>query len=83
MDCARIRGCLWAQRLDDPALDRAVGEDEELGERLGLRGVPLFVLGGRVAINGAVEVERLADALEQRATRPEAGAVCEEGACSQ
>ncbi|MFJ6141502.1 DsbA family oxidoreductase [Kitasatospora sp. NPDC092286] len=71
-----------AQRLDDPALERAVRADEEIAEQLGLRGVPLFILGER-AINGAVEVERLIEALERRATRPQAGAVCDEGACSQ
>ncbi|GAA5016932.1 DsbA family oxidoreductase [Streptomyces siamensis] len=70
-----------AARLDDPALETAVREEEELAEQMGLRGVPLFVLGDR-AINGAVEVEQLVEALEQQATAPPAGATCEEGVCS-
>ncbi|MFG2693234.1 DsbA family oxidoreductase [Kitasatospora sp. NPDC048407] len=71
-----------AQGLGDPALERAVREDEELARRLGLRGVPLFVLGGR-AINGAVDVERLTEALEEQTGRPQAAAGCEEGRCSR
>ncbi|EST18502.1 hypothetical protein M878_45110 [Streptomyces roseochromogenus subsp. oscitans DS 12.976] len=70
-----------ADRLGDPALETAVREEEELAEELGLRGVPLFILGDR-AINGAVKVEQLVEALEQQATAPPAGATCEEGVCS-
>ncbi|MFD4542010.1 DsbA family oxidoreductase [Streptomyces bauhiniae] len=70
-----------AARLDDPALETAVREEEELAGQMGLRGVPLFILGDR-AVNGAVKVEHLVEALEQQATEPPAGATCEEGVCS-
>ncbi|MBO1418781.1 DsbA family oxidoreductase [Streptomyces sp. FH025] len=70
-----------AERLGDQALETAVREDEALAEQLGLRGVPLFILGER-AINGAVEAEQLVEVLEQQATRSQAGPGCEEGMCS-
>ncbi|MFJ5921128.1 DsbA family oxidoreductase [Kitasatospora sp. NPDC092948] len=62
-----------AERLDGPAPERAVREDEALAERLGLRGVPLFVVGERV-FDGAVPVGQLVEALEQQAGPRRAGA---------
>ncbi|MEU6577176.1 DsbA family oxidoreductase [Streptomyces sp. NPDC046805] len=70
-----------AEHLAAPALDAAVAEDEQLAEYLGLRGVPLLVVGDK-AINGAVPTEALVEILERHATEPPAGATCEDGACS-
>ncbi|MEU5101115.1 DsbA family protein [Streptomyces sp. NPDC021354] len=70
-----------AARLTDPALEAAVREDERLAEYLGLRGVPLLVVGDQ-AITGAVETEALVEVLERHATRPPTGARCEDGVCS-
>ncbi|MER7786901.1 DsbA family oxidoreductase [Streptomyces sp. NPDC097640] len=70
-----------AARLADPALEAAVREDERLAEYLGLRGVPLLVVGGQ-AITGAVETEALVEVLERHATRPPTGSGCEDGVCS-
>jgi predicted DsbA family dithiol-disulfide isomerase len=43
----------------------AVREDEELATRLGVRGVPFFVLGRRYGVSGAQPAEALLQALEQ------------------
>ncbi|GGN72537.1 DSBA oxidoreductase [Streptomyces albiflavescens] len=70
-----------AARLEDPALETAVREDEQLAEYLGLRGVPLLIVGDE-AINGAVTTEALVEILERHATQVPDGAACEDGVCS-
>lgn len=70
-----------AEQLTDPGLETIVAEDEQLAEYLGIRGVPLLVVGGK-AVNGAVPVETLVEILEQQATEVPAGATCENGGCS-
>ncbi|MGV9385492.1 DsbA family oxidoreductase [Nonomuraea sp. NPDC003707] len=67
-----------AARLADPALEATVREEEQLAEHMGLRGVPLLIVGDQ-AITGAAETEALAEVLERHATRPPG---CEEGVCS-
>lgn len=43
----------------------AVREDERLAERMGIRGVPFFVLGRRFGVSGAQPADALLGALEQ------------------
>ncbi|MEU0809715.1 DsbA family oxidoreductase [Streptomyces sp. NPDC005970] len=70
-----------AAQLADPALEETVAEDVRLAEYLGLRGVPLLIVGDK-AINGAVGTEALVELLERHVTEVPAGATCEDGACS-
>ncbi|MFJ5724820.1 DsbA family oxidoreductase [Streptomyces sp. NPDC093149] len=70
-----------ATRLTDPALETAVAKDEQLAEHIGLRGVPLLIIGDK-AINGAVGTDTLVEILRRHATRVPDGAVCENGVCS-
>jgi predicted DsbA family dithiol-disulfide isomerase len=42
-----------------------VREEEETAQKLGIRGVPFFVLGGKYAVSGAQPVEVLVQALEE------------------
>ncbi|MFC9427626.1 DsbA family protein [Streptomyces sp. NPDC056987] len=70
-----------AERLTDPGLETTVAEDEQLAEYLGIRGVPLLVIGDK-AVNGAVPVETLVEILEQQAMEVPSGAACESGVCS-
>lgn len=52
----------------------AVRADEELGARLGIRGVPFFVFDGRLGVSGAQPVEVLLEALGQAAAAGDADA---------
>ncbi|MFF2518334.1 DsbA family oxidoreductase [Streptomyces sp. NPDC058086] len=70
-----------ATQLADPALETAVAEDEQLAEYLGLRGVPLLIVGDK-AINGAVGTDALVEILQRQVTEVPEGAVCEDGVCS-
>ncbi|MFD7878584.1 DsbA family oxidoreductase, partial [Streptomyces sp. NPDC059766] len=70
-----------AAQLEDPALETSVAEDEQLAEYLGLRGVPLLIVGDK-AINGAVGTDALVEILRRHATEVPDGAVCEDGVCS-
>jgi predicted DsbA family dithiol-disulfide isomerase len=48
---------------------------EQKGQRLGITGVPFFVINGRVALSGAQPPERFRTAIEQ-ATAADAGEAC-------
>jgi predicted DsbA family dithiol-disulfide isomerase len=43
----------------------AVREDEELARRIGINGVPFFVLGRRYGVSGAQEEDVLLEALDK------------------
>jgi predicted DsbA family dithiol-disulfide isomerase len=51
--------------LDGDAYADAVREDERLAQRLGIQGVPFFVLDRRLGVSGAQPAEVLVQALEQ------------------
>jgi predicted DsbA family dithiol-disulfide isomerase len=51
--------------LADETYAHAVRADEELAARIGIRGVPYFVLGRRYAVSGAQPSELLLQALEK------------------
>jgi predicted DsbA family dithiol-disulfide isomerase len=51
--------------LDGDDYAEAVREDEYLAQRIGIQGVPFFVLGRRYGVSGAQPAEVLAKALEQ------------------
>lgn len=51
--------------LADPASEEAVRADEDAAARLGARGVPFVVIGGRLGVPGAVGVDAFRDALRQ------------------
>ncbi|MFD4763647.1 DsbA family protein [Streptomyces sp. NPDC058439] len=70
-----------ATQLTDPALETAVAKDEQLAEYIGLRGVPLLIIGDK-ALNGAVGTDTLVEILQRHATQVPDGAVCENGVCS-
>jgi predicted DsbA family dithiol-disulfide isomerase len=53
------------QARSDPLLRRALGEEEQTARRLGVEGVPFFIIGGRVGVSGAQEPEVLLRAIEQ------------------
>ena len=61
--CGMDAGAAWAMLQSDAELD-AVHADNLRAHRLGINGVPCFVIGGRHAISGAQEpevIERLLD----------------------
>jgi predicted DsbA family dithiol-disulfide isomerase len=51
--------------LESDAYADAVREDENLAQRIGIQGVPFFVLGRRYGVSGAQPAEILVKALEQ------------------
>ncbi|MEK3734734.1 MULTISPECIES: DsbA family oxidoreductase [Paenibacillus] len=51
--------------LDSEAFSTEVRADEEAAAKLGVRGVPFFVLGGRYAVSGAQPLEVFTDALQR------------------
>jgi predicted DsbA family dithiol-disulfide isomerase len=51
--------------LDGDAYADAVREDERLAQRIGIQGVPFFVLDRRLGVSGAQPAEVLVQALEQ------------------
>jgi predicted DsbA family dithiol-disulfide isomerase len=67
--------------LSTDAHAAAVRADEDEARRIGIQGVPFFVLGGRYAVSGAQPADLLLDALTQAWTALEAKpAVFAEGA---
>ena len=60
LDPGEIRDVLASDRYAD-----AVRDDHDAAIRLGARGVPFTVLGGRLGVPGAVTVEQYASAIEQ------------------
>ncbi|MEV6848375.1 DsbA family protein [Actinoplanes sp. NPDC051411] len=60
LDADEIRAVLASDRYAD-----AVRADHNAAIRLGARGVPFTVLGGRLGIPGAVSVEQYAAAIDQ------------------
>jgi predicted DsbA family dithiol-disulfide isomerase len=60
LDAAEIRAVLASDRYAD-----AVRADHDAAIRLGARGVPFTVLGGRLGVPGAVSVEQYATAIDQ------------------
>ncbi|MEU2221522.1 DsbA family oxidoreductase [Streptomyces sp. NPDC018347] len=70
-----------AARLADPALESAVREDLNLAEHLGLRGVPVLIVGDK-AISGAVGADALVEFLERQSAEAPSGAACENGVCA-
>lgn len=55
--------------LTDARIDRAVEGDLELAARLGITGVPHFIVGGRYSLSGAQPVEVFRHALEAVSSR--------------
>ena len=51
--------------LQGDAYADAVREDETLASRIGIQGVPFFVLGRRFGVSGAQPAELLLEALER------------------
>ena len=51
--------------LETDAYADAVREDEHLAQRIGIQGVPFFVLGRRYGVSGAQPAEILVQALEK------------------
>jgi predicted DsbA family dithiol-disulfide isomerase len=51
--------------LDDERYAEAVREDEDLAARMGIRGVPFFVLGRRFGVSGAQPADAFLEALRQ------------------
>ena len=51
--------------LESDEYGDAVREDEQLAHRIGIQGVPFFVLGRRLGVSGAQPAEVLVKALEQ------------------
>jgi predicted DsbA family dithiol-disulfide isomerase len=51
--------------LETDAYADAVRADEQLAQRIGIQGVPFFVLGRRYGVSGAQPAEILVKALEQ------------------
>jgi predicted DsbA family dithiol-disulfide isomerase len=51
--------------LDSDRFTGAVREDEELARRIGINGVPFFVLGRRYGVSGAQPADVLVQALDQ------------------
>jgi len=62
---AGLPGAAAREALSDPALERAVQEDLAAARRLGIQGVPFYVLDGRYGISGAQPTEAFAQALAQ------------------
>lgn len=60
LDAAEVRAMLASD-----AHGRAVRDDEAEAERLGIRGVPFFVVGGRYAVSGAQPADVLLGGLTQ------------------
>ncbi len=60
VDAGEARAVLASDRYAD-----AVREDEELARRMGINGVPYFVLGRRYGVSGAQPAELLLQALDQ------------------
>lgn len=80
-----------AAALDSDAFQSEVRADEEAASKLGIRGVPFFVLGGKFAVSGAQPLEVFTDALDKayREANPlvmmndtdGSGGVCTDGSC--
>jgi predicted DsbA family dithiol-disulfide isomerase len=84
LDAEEVRAVLAGDRYA-----REVREDEETARRLGIHGVPFFVLAGKYAISGAQPPDVILRALEQAwASLPEReeaaleGAVCGPEGCA-
>lgn len=76
LDAEEVRATLASDRFSAD-----VREDEEIARKLGISGVPFFVLGGAIGVSGAQPAEVLLKALEEAwAKAPEASAGSQEGA---
>ncbi len=60
LDPQEVRAVLESDRYAND-----VREDEEMARELGVRGVPFFVFGGKLAVSGAQPMEVLLGALEE------------------
>ena len=58
--------------LESDEYAEAVREDEMLAQRIGIQGVPFFVLGRRYGVSGAQPADVLVQALEKAAESAEA-----------
>lgn len=78
LDAEEVRAVLASDRFA-----AEVREEESVARRLGIHGVPFFVLGGAIAVSGAQPAEVLLRALEQAWERaaPEAGDARRGSAC--
>jgi predicted DsbA family dithiol-disulfide isomerase len=75
LDAEEVRAMLASDRFA-----REVREDEDLARKLGISGVPFFVLGGAIGVSGAQPEEVMLRALEQAwASAPEESAGRGEG----
>lgn len=61
---------LVGRLLEGDADREAVREEVQLAQRMGVSGVPCFILGGRYAVSGAQAPEILADAIRQAMAAP-------------
>jgi predicted DsbA family dithiol-disulfide isomerase len=68
LDADEVRAMLESERFA-----REVRDDEQTAARLGISGVPFFVLDGRLGLSGAQPVEVMLGALEQAAADGVAG----------
>jgi len=67
--------------LTTDAYAAAVRDDEAEAHRLGIHGVPFFVLAGRLGVSGAQPVEVLVDALGRARAEAQHGAVAGSATC--
>jgi predicted DsbA family dithiol-disulfide isomerase len=75
LDAEEVRSTLASGRFA-----AEVREEEEVAQRLGIRGVPFFVLGGSIGVSGAQPAEAMLGALEQAWGRAGAASEVAEGA---
>jgi predicted DsbA family dithiol-disulfide isomerase len=68
--------------LDDPrAFDAEVQADVDMARRLGVRGVPFFVVDGKLGVSGAQPAAVLLDALLRAGAAPAAAPACDDAGC--
>jgi predicted DsbA family dithiol-disulfide isomerase len=66
LDADEVRAVLAGDRFAD-----VVRADEQTAQRIGISGVPFFLIDGRLGVSGAQPVELLVDALRQSAAGPD------------
>ena len=84
LDAEEVRGVLASDRFA-----KEVRGEEEAAQRIGITGVPFFVVGGKIGVSGAQSADVLLGALEQgwSSVEPSAkdaaeGAVCGPDGCA-
>jgi predicted DsbA family dithiol-disulfide isomerase len=83
LDAEEVRAMLASDRFA-----REVREDEDIARKLGISGVPFFVLGGAIGVSGAQPVEVMLQALDQawanaqESAGPREGEACGTDGCA-